>query len=147
MELKRSATQWDRLDATIARDGFNIHVVAERGRYNRRPKKIRYYVDGFENVDYSDLMVTDNWPNDPALTPEFKRRDRIELKHMRAVLEPGMAILRAEMPGAASEKVSYSRTAGCSCGCSPGFIGGFPRKIEFDGDTYWTTDVWVTKKA
>lgn len=53
----------------------------------------------------------ENAENDKA----WRKYNRIELKAMRAFAEPIAAHYGAD-------KISYSRKAGCSCGCSPGFI-------------------------
>ena len=128
--------------ATYKHCDLEIQIAADR--FPRITKKTRYYVSGQEDVDFSDLMVTEGWANDPALEPEFRKRNRQKIANMRTVLLDGMRVLLEECPGAVSKETVFSRTAGCSCGCSPGFVGEICT-ILVDGKRYFVTDVWVTK--
>lgn len=128
--------------ATYKHGDLEIQIAAER--FPRITKKTRYYVSGEEDVDFSDLMVTEGWANDPALTPAFNKRNRKVVANKRAVLLDGMRVLLEECPGAVSKETVFSRTAGCSCGCSPGFVGE-TCTITVKGERYYVTDVWVTK--
>lgn len=108
----------------------------------RRPKdstrhwksgKVRVFVSGqdapeFDNPPYGSTRG-DGSDEDRA----WKRYNREELRLQREVL----AQATAAMPELAEQlgKLSFSRKAGCSCGCSPGFVG-----------TAWTNqDVWLDR--
>jgi hypothetical protein len=41
------------------------------------------------------------------------------------------------------ERMPWSQTAGCGCGCSPGFVLEH-QSIEIDGESFRRFDVWVT---
>ena len=43
------------------------------------------------------------------------------------------------------ERMPWSQTAGCGCGCSPGFVLEH-QSVEIDGESFRRFDVWVTLK-
>lgn len=143
MEITYSPTTLNP-DVRFEVDGIRIHFVAELHSRFGRVKRARYYVYGEEEVDFSDLYKIADWGNDPALKPEFNRRNRIVVKNKRDVLNAGFEAMRGLAPEAISSKLSFSRKAGCNCGCSPGFVGE-QRLIQMGGRTYQITDVWVKK--
>jgi hypothetical protein len=112
-------------------NGFKVTIITKYGV----TKRTRAYIDGYEDVDFSDLYSIPNWPNDPSLTPEFKRRNKIIVSNMRKVIaEFASTVVGNPMIAIFDHKWSFSKKAGCSCGCSSGFV--LNRVVPFTHDGY-----------
>jgi len=101
--------------------GALYRVTAElRGRrYDERPSKGRMYIWGEPSPEAVGLADRAPAPSrkgdDEALDAEWRRYNRAELKTLRAIADKA-----AEGLGVRVDR--FSRKAGCSCGCSPGFV-------------------------
>lgn len=100
-------------------DGVKVHLL--RQDYKRHGRKPRVYVWGtepdMERPPYS--MKGD----DPELDARWRAYNRAELKAMRAAAGPILAQLKElGLSSFGDGQLAFSRTAGCSCGCSPGFV-------------------------
>lgn len=76
----------------------------------------------------------DNAERDAA----WRKYNREELRLMRAIVDP---VVKAEFPELG--KLSFSRTTGCSCGCSPAFRAEGMVIDEEIGRVSWIT---ITRK-
>lgn len=72
------------------------------------------------------------------LDAAWRKYNREELRLMRAIVDP---VVKAEFPELG--KLSFSRTAGCSCGCSPAFRAEGMVIDEEIGRVSWIT---ITRK-
>jgi hypothetical protein len=131
---------------TTVRNGL---VARTRSRQWRdRPSKGRVYVPNFEFEPQptdlcSDLTCGSAWCESARRNgkPEYcevdhkqwKRWLRNEIKLTKALITPILA-QHFDVPEAQVD-LRFSRKAGCSCGCSPGFI--------IDRVGAWNVDTWV----
>lgn len=103
------------------------------GRYSRAPLgRSRVYVSMRGSLAYDQYTYTD------TKGPEVNKARRSALAaHRGAVL----AALR--LAGIWAESVSFSAKAGCSCGCSPGWIvkGDWGRDVFVDAQVAWRPEV------
>lgn len=94
----------------------NMHGYKNDYRERLSGKKTRLYTD----LDYSNFPMErpaySVFGEDPQNDAAWKAYNRLEIKLMREKIQ-------AELDKAGIEgKFSFSRKAGCSCGCSAGFI-------------------------
>ncbi len=100
-------------------------VKAEMRTSSGKPRKPRAYI--FEQGE----SILDNLA---------RRRCRPPVDIYRVALKRGLEQLGENNPGAASTAV-WSQKAGCSCGCSPGFIlDTTPSMNEYFIDIKWNED-------
>jgi hypothetical protein len=103
---------------------YEVKVVLapKRRRYSPGPRKPKAFV----------------WP-DSNVIEDFKKRvtgERYALE--RVALNRELLLLGLAKLGIVAKHARYSRTCGCSCGCSPGFT------IEADSTSLSFSDVHVT---
>lgn len=126
--------------------------------YSRKsPRKTRIYVSGAKEVDFTpayDLVKRDGTANRNHASDEqnkmFDRLNREVVKNERAVAEQAIAEVEELHNMLADLKLSYSRYAGCTCGCSPGFVASDVlkgRAVDNIGNerTVNITDIWITR--
>ena len=75
---------------------------------------------------------------DPENDAAWRKYNREELRLMRAIVDP---VVKAEFPKLG--KLSFSRTAGCSCGCSPAFRA---ERMVFDEELGRVSWITITRK-
>lgn len=138
--------------------GFRIHVTASNGYSAEDRKKARVYVSGADDVDFAEAYEATRRDTEakgssairgdnPATDKMFDRLNRQVVKNERAVLDAALsasADLR-ELVGDAA--LHFSRKAGCSCGCSAGFVASHHIAVQHDGRTLNVTDVFVTREV
>ena len=140
-----------RIDLKYRRDGMTVHLCALKNTHaNRRDygKKTRVYVSGQEDVSFDDLPDGWMYNDDPAIVKECKRRNRQEVKNMRALIAEAAELIPIQsMVEITHSKLGFSRHAGCSmCPCSPGFVkDGAQVRVNIDGIDYPVTDMWISK--
>ena len=118
--------------------------VTIRPLYNNRswrPVKTRVYVSGVEKSkdelekiakeEGADTIYT-SLGDYPVLDKAWKKYNRELVKMMKEVAEKANLTNESGQP----LKLNYSRKAGCSCGCSPGFIA----------ENDYNRDIWVTNE-
>jgi hypothetical protein len=129
--------------AVLASQSFEIHI-RQRARYGlRREATSRFYVRlpkeavGMDEPPYS--LKGEDEKND-ELWRQYNRR---EVAVMRAMIGTFLKVV-GDVTDSSLEnlKVSFSRYAGCSCPCSPGFKAS--RDVKYRGRT---VDVWISATA
>lgn len=124
--------------------------VRERSRLTVRAKSRAFVTVKIEDVKDKDGQVLEHPPfsikgEDAASDKAWRVYNRAELKAMNAKLMEADAALAAGGYFASwneTAKWSFSRKAGCSCGCSPGFVlDGSLKAQNSYGPNY--VDVWV----
>jgi len=124
---------------------YRVSVMTREDRRpigsRRLPKAMRVYVHG---TCPEQLGLVDAKPlythrgDDPENDKAWKSYNRDEVRVMRAFADRALPDACNALGIDVPIELKYSRKAGCSCGCSPGFIatgGGNER------------DVWVNVKA
>lgn len=129
------------LRVTAIHNGTKIIVNAKAASWEKT-KLPRLFVYGEEDVDFSDLYAIEGWPSDKRLTPEFNRRNRQVIANKHTLAKSVLGAL-ADM-GIHLDRMRFSRTAGCSCGCSPAFITNGVT-IKLLGKEYALTDIFVER--
>ena len=79
----------------------------------RRPRKTRIYVDCDIDLEIGIRPEYSMRGDNPELDKEWDAYNRREVKAMKAIIKK---VLGEDV------KVYFSRKAGCSCGCSAGFV-------------------------
>ncbi|AUG84844.1 hypothetical protein PBI_DISMAS_47 [Microbacterium phage Dismas] len=127
------STSTERL--TIEADGFQVTIVLHPAYGWKRNTKTRVYVGGEEEVDFSEAYAMQRanaeehgdpfyprgtFPEEDKL---FARLNRQVVKNQKAVVEElRQTSEEADDVLARAGKLTFSRTAGCGCGCSPAFV-------------------------
>lgn len=103
----------------------------DRGKFNR----IRVFVSGEAKPDMPVPPYGSTRGDGSAEDKAWKAYNRAEVANQRDLIEEALA----QNPELATKlgKLSFSRKAGCGCGCSPGFIA------EGQG----SQDIWITRTA
>ena len=127
----------------VAEPRLHVRARFQQQRYWDPSHKTRCHVtldDGDVPMDTPPYgsMRGDGSPEDKLWT----RYNRLEVREMRAKLNRAMLVLSAA-DGHGGGPWAFSRKAGCSCGCSPGFT--YEAKILYmTGDGYARpVDMWV----
>ena len=136
----------NRMVFEAAHNGFMYTVGAnfQTSNYPRITNKC-ISVYGEDDVDFSGLPHT-RIGDFPEIDREYTRRNKLVVAAQRAVLKEATSIeglpewLQALLDG----KLSFSRKAGCSCGCSPGFKSA--SNFSFVPERGFFTHVWVARK-
>lgn len=145
---------------TIEVDGFTVQAILHPNFSWKRSTKTRIYVGGEEQVDFSEAYAMQR-ENEaayreanpthpfygkgafPAEDKLFASLNRQVVKNLKAVVEElRMTDERLEDILASGGKLTFSRTAGCGCGCSSGFVP--ERMILIDGQS--VESLFITKK-
>ncbi|QED11470.1 hypothetical protein SEA_VITAS_47 [Microbacterium phage Vitas] len=126
-------------------------------------RKARVYVDGEVDVDFTEAYALqrangfvakgENAEEDKL----FAKLNREVVKNKKAVFEEALTVFPELAEMFLGKKVTFSRTAGCGCGCSPAFVpssqlGATGTYQDFGGERkearhMKVTNVWITKKA
>jgi len=113
----------------------------------KRPTKARVYVSGNEDVDYTEAyaLMREQDPQNVGASEEvnalFRKLNRQEVKNMKAVIEEALQTVEG-LDFLADNPLTFSRKAGCSCGCSPAFV--VKEGVQHDG--LWVESIFITKK-
>lgn len=124
-------------------------------------RKARIYVAGEDDVDFSEAYALQkaNGYQDRGTNPEedklFNRLNREVVRNQKAVIEGAMAEDEWVRSLLEAVKLTFSRKAGCSCGCSAGFVPSLHLRARvayqsFDGpnEAYVRVrNLWITRKA
>lgn len=101
-------------------DGAKVHLLRQdyTARYGRKP---RIYVWGTEpEMERPPYSIKGE---DPELDRRWRAYNRAEIKAMREVAGPILAqIKELGLTTFGDGELAFSRTAGCTCGCSPAFV-------------------------
>lgn len=123
----------------MSENAKTVYVVAEghtyavevdwNWPYDRKDygKSSRVYVSGEPKPAWAHPPFTFKGEN-PNMDLAWKAYNQEELRLQRAILEPA---LRAAELGFLLEGIKWSRRAGCSCGCSPGWIAPASQSRNF----------------
>lgn len=112
--------QFDGRVAKFNQGDILVTVVLSEGW---KARKARVYAWGAEPVSFDHLPDGWQFNKDPEIVKECKRLNRIEIANMRALVAEAVAECDNDViREVANGKMSFSRKAGCSCGCSPGFV-------------------------
>lgn len=116
-------------------DGLTVTVVFSD--YRERRNKTRIHISGQAQPDMEQPEYTIKG-QDPENDAAWRRYNRAEIKLMRIAIQKGIARFYSEtdadiagLLGCGLDKFDFSRYAGCSCPCSPGFI--MERMAYMDG--------------
>lgn len=113
----------------------------------KRPTKARVYVSGNEDVDYikAYALMKELDPQNQGVSPEvnalFRKLNRQEVKNMKAVIEEALQTVEG-LDFLADNSLTFSKKAGCGCGCSPAFV--VKEGVQHDG--LWVKSIFITLK-
>lgn len=106
----------------------------DQAQLRNRARKTRVHVWGEDLVDFSDLPSGWQYNDDPAIKKAVRAKNKIELANMNEVRLEALPLFEAaHHEELATQKLRFSRYAGCSCGCSPGFIADRLIVLKLDG--------------
>ena len=142
----------------LTADGFTVSID-HHSRYSyKRPTKARIYVSGEESVDFTEAyaMQRENEAAYSAANPErpfygkgdfpeedklFAKLNRQVVKNQKAVIEEALQTVEG-LDFLADNPLTFSKKAGCGCGCSPAFV--VKEGIQHDG--LWVESIFITLK-
>lgn len=101
---------------------------AAPGRRNSSPAKTRIFLSTAKGCNSAVAGKQPAWGASPELDKEWKDYNRKLLAAWRPLVKQLVDLLHPD-----HGKISFSRKAGCSCGCSPGWIV----------DGWFGENVWV----
>lgn len=114
---------------TIEVDGFKVMAILHPAHTWQRKTKTRVYVGGQDAVDYSEAweLLREKDPQNIGASEEvnalFRKLNRQEVKNMKAVVEElRQTSEEADAVLSVGGRLTFSKKAGCSCGCSPAFV-------------------------
>ena len=89
---------------------------------NRYNDSGRYQISGrvYSNSNLSDRL--DKWFTDNIFMLDFKCKTWNKLRNIVTKIESKSILEGLDMTSNKDASVKYSRKAGCSCGCSPGYV-------------------------
>lgn len=160
--LHAGKTQHQR--ATLTNGDITVQVEVVMWAYNREDsRKARVYVSGEEDVDFTEAyaMQRANGYANKGTNPEedklFAKLNRQVVKNQKAVIEEARVAIPELAEMLEGKSLTFSRTAGCGCGCSSGFvpssqIGASGTYMDFGGVRkearhMKVTNIWISKKA
>ncbi|AYN55918.1 hypothetical protein PBI_COLTRANE_47 [Microbacterium phage Coltrane] len=138
-------------------DGFTVSALLHTSTpWVRNLTKTRIYVGGEESVDFTEAYALQKANAEAYGSPfygkgEFPAEDKLfaslnrqVVKNQKAVVEE-LRMTSEELDDilAAAGKLTFSRTAGCGCGCSSGFVPQHMAYIENRA----IESLFITKKA
>lgn len=134
--------------------GRKVSISADRSWETRRSnKKTRIYVSGEEAVDFTEAHAMQKANLEAGITehPEedklFAQLNRIVVKNMKEHADP---VIGAELfddifcNSIEDFKMNFSRTAGCACGCSSGFVANLQLEVKHNELYYAVTSIWIS---
>jgi len=137
-----------------AKGEFGEFEISIRTRaWDEKAKRTRLYVSGEEDVDFSaayEADRADGGPQPRGQRPEvdkmFDALNRQVVRNQKKVALEAIAAIEplAELVG--KQKMTFSRKAGCSCGCSPAFILDATAMVDTDKGARFVSSIAVTKK-
>lgn len=151
-------------DVTIMNFAESVHIVIstdthevrfigpkyayEQAKLRNCARKTRISVWGEDRVDFSDLPAGWQYSKDPVVVKACKAKNKVEIANQLAVIKEAQPLLEAVNHGElAEQKLKFSRYAGCSCGCSPGFIADRLIVVNIDGQRpFYTESISITRK-
>ncbi|QOP66641.1 hypothetical protein SEA_LAHQTEMISH_50 [Microbacterium phage Lahqtemish] len=114
---------------TIEADGFKLTIILHPAHTWQRKTKTRIYVSGQDDVDFSAAweLLREKDPQNIGASEEvnalFRKLNRQEVKNMKAVVEElRQTSEEADAVLSVGGRLTFSKKAGCSCGCSPAFV-------------------------
>ncbi|QIN93709.1 hypothetical protein QDW23_gp50 [Microbacterium phage Stromboli] len=113
----------------IEADGFQVTAILHPAHSWKRNTKTRIYVGGQDEVDFTEAweLLREKDPQNVGASEEvnalFRRLNRQEVKNMKAVVEElRQTSEEADAVLSVGGKLTFSKKAGCACGCSPAFV-------------------------
>ena len=132
-------TKHKTIDLTVDGVDYQIFMTGIDWSDSRSARRERTLVSCGNSIDPEMPMPAYSLKGDNAeLDAAWRKYNREELRLMRAIVDP---VVEAEFPELG--KLSFSRTAGCSCGCSPAFRAEGMVIDEEIGRVSWIT---ITRK-
>lgn len=130
-------------------EGFDFFLNATTWHWTREYKrKTRIYVTGHEDVDFEPAyaMAKERYAflrgTDDETDKMFDSLNRKLIGNMRAFTLDAVQKVHYFKTLVEDNKIHFSRKAGCSCGCSPGFILDKPATVLVnDPFSGWVTAV------
>lgn len=112
----------------------------------RSDRKTRVFTSGANLEKPADLEYTLKG-DDPEMDARWAKFNRAEVATMRELADFIFTNddFRCIFVGGLDPKLSFSRTAGCPCGCSAGFIASKKIEIRRDDTFYVVTDIFITQ--
>lgn len=137
---------------------ITIQVAVSRGWNKDDRKKARVYVSGADDVDFTEAYAATNADAEkkgsypirgdyPETDKMFDRLNRQVIKNERALVEAAIAASPELAALVGSTKLHFSRHAGCSCPCSPGFIAASHIEAIVGDRLGNVTDIWISKEV
>lgn len=127
------------IDLTIEGTDYQVSMIGMDWSDRRAVRRSRTLVSCGNSVEPAMPMPAYSIKGeDPENDAAWRKYNREELRLMRAIVDP---VVKAEFPELG--KLSFSRTAGCSCGCSPAFRAEGMVIDEEIGRVSWIT---ITRK-
>ena len=134
---------------TIENDEFTIKLRGPHYDDRRIGLKTRVYVSGAENVNFEPAYELERATGGmkprgdvPEVDKMYDRLNRQVIKNKRSVIENAIAEFPVLADLLDAIKFNFSRYAGCSCPCSPGFIASRP----LIADNKYVVSIYITKR-
>ncbi len=113
----------------IVLEADGIQVIIDHHPRWGKTTKARVYVSGEAEVDFSEAYARRDaqgaWDRgvDEETDKAFARLNRQVVKNKKALIEEALQTVEGlEELLTDGNKLTFSRTAGCGCGCSPAFV-------------------------
>lgn len=108
--------------------------------WRRAADRFIAYTDGTARSHADDVYLTKH----KIFALDFRCKSWNRVAALAAAIEAAKVKQAVESKFGVVVEVKFSRTAGCSCGCSPGFVGKIVSFTDADGRSQLSrADVWV----
>ena len=124
----------------LTSEKFEINIRTSDSYVGSR--KLRVYVDGGSSeVDFSSAYaMTDKMSikgESEEVDSEYKRLNRMVVKNMKSVILEAISASSIVKSIMMDNKFGYYKNAGCSCGCSGGFIAEVKPLVLIKNEDNW----------
>lgn len=124
----------------LTSEKFEINVRTSDSYVGSR--KLRVYVDGGSSeVDFSSAYAMTDGASikgqSEEVDAEYRRLNRLVVKNMKAVILEAMVYSSVVTSIIMDNKFGYYKNAGCSCGCSGGFIADVKPLVLIKNKDNW----------
>ena len=132
-------TKYKTIDLTIEGADYQVTMIGVDWSDRRAARRSRTLVSCGNSVEPDmEMPAYSIKGEDPDSDAAWRKYNREELRLMRAIVDP---VVKDEFPELG--KLSFSRTAGCSCGCSPAFRA---ERMVFDEELGRVSWITITRK-
>jgi len=133
-------------------DNDNFKVTIHTRAWDDKATKTRLYISGEAEVDFTAAYEADSADGGPKQRGERLEVDKLFDRLNRQVVRNKKALVLEAKDGDAAVadllgdlKMTFSRKAGCGCGCSPAFILDGMLTADTEQGAKPVTSIWIER--